>query len=42
MAIDHPRYVGGHFWWYFNEDMVPRGTTLWNLLAQVLQAQAVK
>ena len=23
-------------------DMVPRGTTLWNLLAQVLQAQAVK
>ena len=21
MHIDHPRYIGGFFWWYFSEDM---------------------
>jgi hypothetical protein len=21
MHIDHPRFVGGYFWWYFSEDM---------------------
>jgi hypothetical protein len=21
MHVDHPRFVGGYFWWYFNEDM---------------------
>jgi len=21
MAVDHPRYVGGLFWWYFSEDL---------------------
>jgi len=21
MAVDHPRFVGGYFWWYFSDDM---------------------
>jgi hypothetical protein len=25
MRIDNPRYIGGYFWWYFSEDMVPPG-----------------
>jgi hypothetical protein len=37
MRIDHPRFIGGYFWWYFNEDMVPRGRPLWRLLEQVQQ-----
>lgn len=32
MKIDHPRYVGGYFWWYFNEDMVPATKSLWSVL----------
>jgi hypothetical protein len=32
MAIDHPRFVGGYFWWYFSADMVPRTKPLWSLL----------
>ena len=25
MAIDHPRYVGGAFWWYFSDEMTDAG-----------------
>jgi len=25
----HPRYVGGYFWWYFRQDMVPKTKALW-------------
>lgn len=32
MQIDVPRYVGGHFWWYFRQDMVPYTKALWNTL----------
>lgn len=36
MKINHPRYVGGHFWWYFIQDMVPKTKTLWSTLNDVL------
>ena len=39
MNVEHPRFIGGHFWWYFNQDMVPKGTTLWRLLEQILLSQ---
>jgi hypothetical protein len=32
MKIDHPRFVGGYFWWYFSGDMVPRTKALWTVL----------
>jgi hypothetical protein len=27
-----PRFVGGFFWWYFREDMVPSSTEYWSVL----------
>jgi len=27
-----PRYVGGYFWWYYRQDMVPYTTPLWSVL----------
>lgn len=32
LAPMHPRFVGGHFWWHFAEDMVPKTTMLWSAL----------
>ena len=31
-SIDEPRYVGGYFWWYFRQDMVPKSQPLWSVL----------
>lgn len=36
MHIDEPRFVGGFFWWYFKDDMVPREKPLWTVLDQAL------
>lgn len=36
MAIDHPRWIGGHFWWYFVQDMVPKSKPLWAVLDEVI------
>lgn len=36
MAIEQPAFVGGWFWWYFLEDMVPRDRALWGVLDQAL------
>ena len=36
MNIDHPRYVGGYFWWYYSQDMVPKTKPLWSTLNSVL------
>lgn len=30
--IDQPNYVGGYFWWYFKQDMVPYTKSLWSVL----------
>lgn len=35
MKINHPRYIGGYFWWYFKQDMVPRTKSLWSVLYDV-------
>ena len=32
MRIDEPRYVGGYFWWYYRQDMVPYTKPLWRVL----------
>ena len=32
LAVTHPRFVGGYFWWYFRQDMVPRSRPLWRSL----------
>lgn len=34
MRLDEPRWIGGWFWWWFREDMVPRTRPLWAVLAQ--------
>jgi hypothetical protein len=31
-TLDVPRYVGGQFWWYFRQDMVPMAAPLWKTL----------
>jgi hypothetical protein len=29
VRVEHPRFVGGFFWWYFSSDMIPRSKPLW-------------
>lgn len=36
MKIDHPNYVGGYFWWYGKQDMVPKYKPLWKTLNNVI------
>lgn len=36
MDINHSRYVGGYFWWYGKQDMVPKTKPLWNTLNNIL------
>ena len=31
-----PNYVGGYFWWYFKQDMVPSTKPLWTTLNQAM------
>lgn len=37
LEINHPRYIGGYFWWYAKEDMVPKSKPLWSVLDEVLK-----
>ncbi|ADJ29582.1 hypothetical protein [Nitrosococcus watsonii] len=37
LPINHPRYIGGHFWWYFKQDMVPKKKPLWSVLKEVME-----
>ncbi|WP_224372866.1 hypothetical protein [Hyalangium versicolor] len=39
MKLDEPRFVGGFFWWYFKQDMVPYTRPLWQVLNETLSAQ---
>ena len=32
MNITQKNFVGGYFWWYFKQDMVPRSKPLWKFL----------
>ncbi len=38
LVIAHPRFVGGYFWWYFRQDMVPRSRPLWRELDAAFRA----
>jgi len=35
-TIKNSSYIGGHFWWYFKQDMVPKNKSLWNTFNQFL------
>jgi hypothetical protein len=37
MTIDHPNYIGGYFWWYFKQDMVPKTHYLWSVLNNAIR-----
>jgi hypothetical protein len=37
MPITEPGYVGGHFWWYYVEDMLPVPSTMYSALAAAIQ-----
>jgi hypothetical protein len=32
MKVQAPRYVGGYFWWFFNQDMLPKSKPMWQVL----------
>jgi hypothetical protein len=32
LKVDEPSYVGGYFWWYFRQDMLPYTAPLWSVL----------
>lgn len=36
MNVNHPRFVGGYFWWYFRQDMVPMTKPLWSVLQSTM------
>jgi len=36
LIIPEPGYVGGHFWWYFAEDMVPSSKPMFAVLADAI------
>ncbi len=41
LGIDLPYYVGGYFWWYYDEDCLPSTTKpLWNTLQAALSSEA--
>jgi hypothetical protein len=35
--IDHPRYVGGYFWWYGKQDLVPSSKPLWSVFNGLIE-----
>lgn len=42
IKIAHPHYVGGYFWWYFLQDMVPSTKPLWSVLNAALISSSKK
>lgn len=38
MPIAHPRFVGGYFWWYYRQDMVPKSQPLWRVLDDTIRS----
>lgn len=39
MKIENSHFVGGYFWWYFNEDMVPESKPLWKVLDSAIPTE---
>jgi len=42
VRVEHPRFVGGFFWWYFSSDMVPRSKPLWPAFDALISRTAIK
>ena len=38
LTINHPRFVGAYFWWYFKQDMVPKSKELWSVFNKLLMS----
>ena len=41
MKIAQQNFVGGYFWWYFRQDMVPRSKPLWKTLNNAITPKEV-
>jgi len=41
MKIAQENFVGGYFWWYFKQDMVPRSKPLWKTLNNAITPKQV-
>lgn len=39
LKVDAPNFVGGYFWWYFRQDMVPHSKELWAVLSDAFIAE---
>jgi hypothetical protein len=39
LSVNHPRYVGGYFWWYGKQDFVPMTNPLWQTLNTAMAGQ---
>ena len=37
MPITEPGYIGGHFWWYYVEDMLPLPSQMYSILSSQIQ-----
>jgi hypothetical protein len=37
LLIDEPGYIGGHFWWYYVEDMLPTPSTMYSALSSAFE-----
>ena len=35
LKINDPRYIGGHFWWFFRKDMIPKSKKLWSVFDDI-------
>lgn len=38
LKLPEPRFVGGSFWWYYRQDMVPHSEPLWGVLDGIMAA----
>lgn len=38
LRLEEPRFIGGFFWWYFSDDMVPATKPLWTTLGEIIRA----
>jgi hypothetical protein len=38
LRLSEPRFIGGFFWWYFSDDMVPATKPLWTTLNELIGA----
>jgi hypothetical protein len=39
LKVNSPYFVGGYFWWYFRQDMVPAKKPLWSVLSAAFNSQ---